>query len=123
MATIETTNKALGGLSKADRFAKGMGFKVLALRVNPADYGTNGISLTALKPVIGWGTIHAVIGLSWATSPTGTPQTWTIKPFTMVWDALNQTLRAYKISAGAGVEIAGTDITANDMVRCIMVGG
>jgi hypothetical protein len=121
--TIETQNKLLGGLSKADRFAKGMGFKVLAIRVNPADYGANGISFTSLKPQIGWGTIHAVIGLSWATSPTGSPLTWTIKPFTMVWDALNGTLRAYKISAGAGVEIAGADIAANDMIRCILVGG
>lgn len=121
--SIETQNQTLGGLRKADRFAKGMGFKVLAIRVNPADYGALGLNLTALKTQLGWGTIHGVIGLSWATSPTGTPQTWTLKPFTMVWDALNGTLRAYKVSAGAGVEIAGADIAANDMIRCIMVGG
>jgi len=63
-----------------------------------------------------------VVGLSWATSPTGTPATWTIKPFLIVWDALNQTIRAYKGSAGALVEIAGADIATNDMVRCLFIG-
>jgi len=35
---------------------------------------------------------------------------------------VNQTIRAYKGSAGALAEIAGADIAANDMVRVLVVG-
>jgi hypothetical protein len=122
-ATIETKDTNLGGLAKADRFAKGMGFKVLALRVQPADYTATGLTLTNTLAQIGWKNVYGAVGLSWATTPTGSPQTWTIKPFLIVWDALNKTLRAYKGAAGALTEIAGADIAANDMVRVILVGG
>jgi len=123
MAASLSPDPNLGGLRQADRFFKGMGFKVLGLRVSPADYTANGVVLTALLPQIGWKNVYGLIGLSWATNPTGTPQTWTLKPFVMVYDALNKTLRAYKGSAGALVEIAGADIAANDLVRVIVVGG
>jgi hypothetical protein len=113
----------LGGLRQGDRFIKGMGFKVLGLRVSPADYTATGVKLTTILPQIGWKNIYGLVGLSWATAPTGTPQTWTLKPFLIVWDAINQTLRAYKGSAGALAEIAGADIAANDLVRVIVVGG
>ncbi len=113
----------LGGLRQGDRFAKGMGFKVLGLRVSPADYTATGVKLTTILPQIGWKNVYGLVGLSWATNPTGSPQTWTIKPFVMVWDGINQTLRAYKGSAGALVEIGGADIATNDLVRVIVVGG
>src|SRR5215475_2971464 len=104
-ASIETQNQTLGGLTKGDRGVKGMGVKVL-----------NVLSQ------MGWKNIFGLVGLSWATSPTGTPATWTVKPFLIVWDAVNQTIRAYKGSAGALAEIAGADIAANDMVRVLVVG-
>jgi len=113
----------LGGLRQGDRFIKGMGFKVLGLRVSPADYTATGVSLATILPQIGWKNIYGLIGISWATAPTGTPQTWTLKPFLIVWDAINRTMRAYKGAAGPLTEIAGADIAANDLVRVIVVGG
>jgi len=121
-ASIETQNQTLGGLTKGDRGVKGMGVKVLALRVSPADYTATGVKLTNVLSQMGWKNIFGLVGLSWATSPTGTPATWTVKPFVIVWDAVNQTIRAYKGSAGALAEIAGADIAANDMVRVLVVG-
>jgi len=123
LAISLSPDQNLGGLRFGDRFAKGMGFKVLGIRVSPADYTATGVKLATILPQIGWKNVYALVGVSWATAPTGTPQTWTIKPFLMVWDAINQTLRAYKGSAGALTEIAGADIAANDLVRVIVVGG
>jgi len=123
LAISVSTDPNLGSLRYGDRFSKGMGFKVLGLRVSPADYTATGVKLATILPQIGWKNIYGLVGLSWATNPTGTPQTWTIKPFVMVWDAINQSIRAYKGSAGALTEIAGADIATNDLVRVIVVGG
>jgi len=123
LAISLSTDPTLGGLRQGDRFIKGLGLKVLGLRVNPADYTATGLSLASILPQIGWKNVYALVGLSWATNPTGTPATWTIKPFLMVWDALNKTLRAYKGSAGALTEIASADIATNDLVRVIVIGG
>jgi hypothetical protein len=123
LAISLSTDPTLGGLRQGDRLLKGMGLKVLGLKVNPADYSATGVPIAAILPQIGWRNIYALVGLSWATNPTGTPATWTIKPFLIVWDALNKTMRAYKGSAGALTEIAGADIAANDLVRVLVVGG
>lgn len=120
---ITIDNSATLGGSRGDRYVKGMGFKLVSLRVQPADYSATGLLMAPLLKPLGWGKVLGVIGQCWATSPTGSPPTWTQKPFVIVWDTLNNSIRAYKGSAGALAEIAAGDIAANDVVRVILVGG
>src|SRR5262249_56626551 len=44
----------LGGLRQGDRFIKGMGFKVLGLRVRPAECTATGVSVATTLAQIGW---------------------------------------------------------------------